>query len=454
MNGESLSAAFEAGVRAAMGRLPVPGGASGYAVAYSGGLDSGVLLAVMARLGLGDRLRALHVDHGLHADSADWARHCERRAAALGVRYLGVRVEVADRHRSGLEAAAREARYQALARLVEPGEVLLTAHHANDQLETVLLRMLRGSGVRGLRGILGFKVFARGYLARPLLAWPRAELRQVADAWGLKWLEDPSNLDIRHDRNRLRAEVVPPLTRRWPAAPRLLVRLAARMDEAETLLGELAAQDAGRLGQGPPACRELLELSPARTKNLLRWLIRRAGLPLPSGVQLDELMAALAVTRQDAQPCVSWPGAQARIWRGRLYLGVPLPPASAPRLRIKLARGQGWQGPEGCVELVPAGESSGPALPDAWLTAGLELRFRVGGERFHPAGHPHSRPLKQWLQEAGVVPWMRDRIPLLWREDRLIAIGDRWVSEQARAACAVRAGDSRWRVIWSGHPPL
>src|SRR5690606_38864871 len=184
-------------------RSALPGLASGqrYVVAYSGGLDSTVLLAGAARLVDPARLRALHVDHALHLDSADWARQCERTAAGLGVPFESVRVRVDVAAGTGVEAAARAARYAALGDRLLPDETLLTAHHADDQLETVLLRLLRGTGVRGLRGILPTARLGSGRVARPLLELTRAELRAIAELWGLSWLEDPSNRSVDFDRN-------------------------------------------------------------------------------------------------------------------------------------------------------------------------------------------------------------------------------------------------------------
>src|SRR5690606_15773934 len=168
------------------------------------GLDSTVLLAAMRKLDIGP-VRALHVNHGLAAAAGDWELHCREAAAALGVEYVSAEVAV-ERRGAGTEAAARVARYAALAELMRPGEVLLTAHHADDQLETVLLRIMRGAGVRGLRGVLPFAVFAPGFLGRPLLGATRAEVRAAAGLWGLSWLEDPANRELHYDRNFVRHE--------------------------------------------------------------------------------------------------------------------------------------------------------------------------------------------------------------------------------------------------------
>lgn len=419
-------------------------------VAFSGGLDSTVLLAALARLGGSVPVRAAHVDHGIHADSTRWEAHCAVVAAALGVEFTAVRVSVDAASGLGLEAAARDARYRALAGLMVPGEWLLTAHHGDDQLETLLLRLLRGTGVRGLRGIIPFGAFGPGFLARPLLAFTRAELEAQARAWELDWLEDPANRELRHDRSYLRARVVPALVERWPAAARHAQRLAAQMAEAEELLGALAAEDA--LGLAAPCClprARLLALAPARQRNLLRHLLRSVGLPTPSASKIEELRGALLTARAEAQPLVRWPGGEGRVYRGSLYLAEPLPAASPGDTAGVVRTGQPWSGPEGRVALVPADDGVG--VPQSWVDAGLTLKFRAGGERFRPRGRRHHYSLKHLFQERGILPWMRSRVPLLFRDGALVAVGDEWLTADADT---VMPAEPRWRVVWSDHPPI
>jgi tRNA(Ile)-lysidine synthase len=419
-------------------------------VAFSGGLDSTVLLAALCRLGLPARVRAAHVDHGLHAQSPAWSAHCATTAEALGAEFVAVRVAVDRASRQGLEAAAREARYRALGELLAPGEWLLTAHHGDDQLETLLLRLVRGTGVRGLRGIIAFGPFAAGFLGRPLLRFTREQLRAQALAWELAWLEDPSNRDQRHDRNFLRLHVLPALLERWPTAAQQAERLAAQMSEAEQLLDGVAAQDSEALTAPWHVPRAVLAaLEPARQRNLLRYLIRVVGLGTPSARKLEELRAALLDARAGSSALVRWPGGDGRIFRDALYLLAPLPPPSGSELAAHLGRGDRWTGPEGRLELVPARDGAG--LPESWLAEGLTLRFRSGGERFRPRGRPHHHTLKHLFQEGGVVPWMRNRVPLLTRGDVLVAIGDLWLSADVDAAAA---HEPRWRVQWTNHPAV
>jgi tRNA(Ile)-lysidine synthase len=327
---------------------------------------------------------------------------------------------------------------------------VLTAHHADDQLETVLLRLLRGTGVRGLRGILAFEPFAAGSLGRPLLDFTRAELEAEARAMALTWLDDPSNDDLRHDRNFLRLRVLPVLRERWPAAAHQAQRLGAQMADAEELLEAIAAADAAPLAA--PWCvprAALAALDEARQRNLLRHLVRRAGLGLVSARKIDELRAALLGARPGAQPLVRWPTGEGRVFRGALHLLAPLPPPSPPDYEGSVGIEAGWRGSEGQVAVVRA--SDGDGLPESWLTHGLTLRFRGGGERFKPHGRGHHHTLKHLFQEAGVVPWMRARVPLLYRDAELVAVGDLWVSSSVDA---VAKSEPRWRVEWKPASPV
>jgi tRNA(Ile)-lysidine synthase len=418
-------------------------------VAFSGGLDSTVLLAALCRLDWPVRVRAVHVDHGLNARSAEWSARCAAAALELGVEFVAARVTVDRASQQGLEAAAREARYRALAELLPAGEWLLTAHHADDQLETLLLRLLRGTGVRGLRGIIPFAPFHAGWLGRPLLELTREQLRSQALQWGLAWIEDPSNADERHDRNYLRSRVLPVLRARWPSAAQQGARLAQQMTDAEQLLDSVAAEDARPLAAPWHVPRAVLAaLAPARQRNLLRYLLRAAGLRAPSARKLEELRAALLEARPESRAHVRWPGGEGRVFRAALYLVTPLPPASPPEYTARLGMGGTWSGPEGRLILAPVRDGVG--LPQSWLERGLTLRFRAGGERFRPHGRAHHRSLKTLFQERGLVPWMRGRVPLLFHGRALAAIGDLWISADAGAA---PAPEPRWRVEWTEHPP-
>ena len=282
-----------------------------------------------------------------------------------------------------------------------------------------------------------------------MLGCTRAEILATARAWSLRWLEDPANENLAHDRNFLRAAVVPRLLERWPAAARSAQRLAEQMADAERILEEVAASDAAAVDDPRRVPRAAFEpLEPARQRNLLRHLLRRGGFEPPSAQKIEELRNALLGARPDSTPQIRWPGVDARVFREHLYLMSALPRASTRGYAARLEKRGRWTGPEG--ELTFERLDEGPGLPESWLDDGLTLRFRDGGEDFRPLERAHSRPLKRWLQEAAIVPWMRARIPLLYRDDRLVAVADLWLADETRAP----GDEPRWRVLWSRHPPL
>ena len=275
---------------------------AGLKIAYSGGLDSHVLLHALVALRATHPLRlvAVHIDHGLAAQSGAWSQHCSAVCQALEVAFVLESVQVQGGSGEGTEAAARRARYAALARHVGPGEVLLTAHHQDDQAETLLLQLLRGAGVQGLAGMREAMGFAAGRHLRPLLGFSRAALRHYADSAGLQWIEDPSNADVGYRRNLLRHDVLPLLTQQWPQAAALLARAAQHAGEAALLLDELAAADLDRCRWRDTATvlsvSALQALSPARQRNVLRYWLRVRGFLAPSTLHLETLVGQLHAT--------------------------------------------------------------------------------------------------------------------------------------------------------------
>lgn len=420
-----------------------------YLIAFSGGLDSTVLTHVLASSRESHRvpILAVHIDHGLQAESAAWRDACETFARQLGIDFLARQVAVALDSGLGPEASAREARYAELRALVEPGDWLLSAHHQDDQAETLLLNLMRGSGPGGLAGIGSIRPFAAGWLARPLLDVPRDALRDYAEAAALGWIDDPSNQDRVLDRNYLRHEVLPRLDKRWPDAAGRLRRSAGLAGEAAQLLSELGEIDCANLGDCPGrlALDQLRELSGARQRNVLRHAVRLLGLPMPGASQLQNIVDELVPARDDAQPLVRWPGAEVRRYRNQLYIIAD----DALGMACDSGRSIGGHrvdvGPGLGTLVFTPGASVG--LSDTVINGGLELRFRAGGEDFQPSGQSHTRKLKKLLQEAGVVPWMRDRLPLLYANGQLVAVGDLWIATHAASEPGVAVG-------WEDRPAL
>lgn len=421
----------------AQGLADAPAGA--LCVGLSGGLDSSVLLHALAHAPAARArgLRALHVDHGLQPESPRWAEHCSRICAALEVPLQVRQVEVRDIAELGLEAAARRARHAAFAAQQAPGELLVLAQHRDDQAETLLLRLLHGAGHEGLAGMRGLRRFARGWLWRPLLERPRAELERYAMQHGLQWIEDPANRDPRHARNHLRHAVLPALGHRWPDAAARIAAAAERLREEADLLDSLAqAALAQAQGVDPAtlACGELRAQAPALRRAVIgRWL-DQLGLPRPPPGLWQRLEPDLLDARVDATPLLAWRGAELRRYRDLLYAMAPLAALDTDWIRS-------WNGAEPLV--LPAGFGV-LALDPPQPIEPMTVAPRRGGERLRQPGV--RRELRTLLQDLGVPPWTRDRLPLLYGADgELLAAADLALAPDFASRLRAAGTRLRWR---------
>jgi len=413
----------------------------------SGGMDSMVLLEALVQLRSVHPLpplHAVHVHHGLNPAADEWVVHCRDQCARRDVPLTVVEVKVSST--ASIENAAREARYRAFGALLGTADQLLLAHHLDDQLETLLFRLIRGTGLLGLAGMPAQRSLGAGALQRPLLAWRRDELLAWATAQALDWIEDPANRDPRFARTGLRHEVLPALRRIWPGADASLIRLAGHASEASALLDELAQEDLQQLDGGSsdpwlagwPSidAAGLVRLSAARQRNLLRYWLRRQGQSLPDARQLDELLVQINAAHE-GQPLLRWGGVQLARSAGRLWLlsedrlpaGIAQPLELASMIDLSAGNGR----------LHLARQSGGLALERGrW-----EVGYRAGGEQIRLAGRP-TRSLKQLFQENAVPVWLRPMVPLLYRDGELVSVAGRWNDP---AGCAV-PGESGWQVRW------
>jgi len=420
-----------------------------YWVAYSGGLDSHVLLHALA--GLGERLDrdigAVHVNHGLQAAADRWERHCARVCAALDVPMTVLPVDAAAAAGDSPEAAARSARYAALAAWLPAGHCLLSAQHQDDQAETLLLQLLRGSGVSGLAAMPVVAALGAGRLLRPLLPYTRQALHDYALAAHLSWVEDPSNTDTAFDRNYLRRHIMPVLRQRWPAAPAALARSAVHCAEAAALLARLAEQDLEAVsdrGRGVVFMESLTALPAGRQRNVLRHWIRETAGKVPSTAVLARIRNDLLRSRRDASPCVQWGGYEVRRYRDALYLLHRKPATDRDRvLDWSLDEPLRLPGAGGMLS-VTRGTGRGVRAA-AVAAAGVRVAWRRGGERCRPAGREHHRSLKKLFQEQGIPPWERERIPLIYIGGELAAVADLWVCAPFQAGSAEAGLLVNWR---------
>ncbi|WP_249672345.1 tRNA lysidine(34) synthetase TilS [Pseudomonas abieticivorans] len=387
-------------------------------IAFSGGLDSTVLLHLLATTADTPPLHAIHIHHGLQAAADAWPAHCQAVCDELGVPLSVVSVAVGQG--GSVEEAARQARYQAFEQQLRAGEVLFVAQHRDDQAETLLFRLLRGAGVRGLAAMAGDRSLGQGRLVRPLLQVSRAELQRYAQAHGLQWIEDPSNADTQFSRNYLRGEVLPVIEQRWPQAAGNLARSAAHLGEALGLLEELAVQDllaAERPSPWPwlalPSLQldALQALSAARQRNALQaWLAPRTRLP---DSQHWVGWQTLRDARGDAAPVWRLEGGELHRAGGRIWWlsGLWLQPVPA---------GLAWGDPARALELPGNGQ-----LRCCGVTpqGQVQVRYRQGGEALQVPGRG-GRDLKRLLNESGLPPFVRARLPLLFVDGQLQAVAN------------------------------
>ena len=454
-----------------------------FVVAYSGGADSLALLHAFVRTRQGTvagpgqgtfggarrdgclRLHAVHVDHRLHPDSERWARQCvevcRRLAVDLTVLDAGARANIGGR---GDEGAARAARYEAFERFLSPGDVLCTAHSEDDHIETVLLNLVRGTGPRGLAGIPRERRHGKGIVARPVRDVPRAELHAYARETGLPLIRDPANEDHRFARVTLRREVMPVIEARWPGARAALVRAAALGRESADLLDALAAIDlepAGGVHADTLDAAAVAALEPARRRNAIAAWLRARGVAAPAARRIEQIAREVVAAGPEAQPCVRLGDVEVRRYRGGVRL-VPRDCSAVPETALR------WTIPEtltfghGCLAWVCCRDGG---LDDAIRSAEIAVRFR-GGEA--PRAHRHSIPdkdghgqaegvermpgrarsLRKRFQQLGIPPWERGRIPLVYVDGTLAAIGSEWLNPRLAAA----PGAPGWRVVWTSRP--
>jgi len=428
----------------------LPAGATGLLVALSGGADSCALLAAAALLreqrpDLG--LRAVHIDHGLQPAAASFRETCAAACERLRVPLTVVAVAVSLPSGSSLEEAAREARYAALQAQLAPRECLLTAHHAQDQAETLLLQALRGAGPKGLSAMPACREFGAGWHVRPFLDVPRQQLLAFGANHAVHHREDPMNQDLRFDRSYLRQRVWPSIEQRWPGADMALSRAARHAAQAQELLDDTASLDLERLRDGEAlSVPGLRGLSSLRRFNAVRCWLHESGAQPPSTARLNEAMRQVLDAQADHMPAIPWGGYALRRYRQRLFLTA----ADSARLQGTLA----WQ--VGCDTPLELGSGLG-ALAWTPQKGGIDLKFkglalevrgRGGGETLKIAAGAKTHSVQHLCQDLGVLPWMRAALPLLFAGNDLIVVADLWLETRWCAA----AGAPGFAPAWIGAP--
>lgn len=401
-----------------------------YLVAFSGGADSTALLYALRQLTsqLETPINAVHVNHGIHADADSWQEHCENFCRQQGITLTCLRINVERRTGLGLEAEARNLRYQAMSALLKPGDSLLTAHHADDQAETLLLNLMRGSGVDGLSAMPQSRPLVAGMLRRPLLDFERAALSNYLQENNITWLEDPSNQSLNHDRNFIRLEIIPLLESRWHGVSKRMLLTRNAMVEARSLLERLADEYLEQYLRHPSVLQIATQLDndPALFKLLIRRWLQQSGLPSIPVRSLETLYGQVFQAGDGHKICIQWSGCLLRLHQDQLWLqqDVEIPPCP----------GIEWPGNQAEIDL---GSDHGKLTLKGPGTNGPPAEFVITNRQNCKANTirqgTHHKRLKNLFQSAGIPGWLRDSIPLCKLKGELVAIGD-WCFDDQFAA--------------------
>ncbi|MDR0806158.1 MAG: tRNA lysidine(34) synthetase TilS [Enterobacteriaceae bacterium] len=392
-------------------------------VGFSGGIDSSVLLHVLVSLRAQQypdlQLRAVYIHHGLSRHAQAWAEHCQAQCSKWQVELQVVHVHV-DPSESGIEAAARQARYQAISDLMNDDEILVTAQHQDDQCETFLLALKRGSGPAGLSAMPERMPFGVHQQVRPMLDISRPQIEVYAKEHRLTWVDDESNIDDRYERNFFRLRVLPVIQQRWQHFPRMVARSASLCAEQENLLDELLNPLLATLifDDGAIDINGLQAFSAAKRRAILRRWFSQQHVTMPSQEQLEKLWHEVALSKPDAEPELQLDNYQVRRYRQRLYLLPSMQPLDTVSLE--------WNGrsvlllPDKLGQLKLA--DSGIAVRAPKNNEKVSVRFSASGSlNLRIVGRSHSRTLKKLWQELQVPTWQRQRTPLLFYGETLIA---------------------------------
>lgn len=384
-------------------------------VGFSGGVDSTVLLHLLTNTSLKPKLLAVHVNHGISSNAMRWQLHCESFCQQLKIEYVSQSVMI-DQN-ANIEERARQARHEVFTSFLQKSDCLLLAHHQDDQAETLLLHLLRGTGMDGLAGMMDKGVFAHGFMARPLLNSSRDDIEYYARLHQLHWIEDESNQDTTYSRNFLRHEVIPLLQTKWPGAVENIVRNAGHCREAQSNLEHLALIDCPDLSTDPEklSLNGLKRLSDARLHNVLKYWLKKNQLQMPNSLTFQRIIDELIYAKIDAQPLVEWNNARVQKYQDVLYLNSQA--LNMPEECLWTQFPKSLSILDDVLVLEANVSNEGVLIPKEAL---VSVRFRVGGERIK--WHGQTKRLKKLFQEWGILPWQRDQIPLLYINNQLAAV--------------------------------
>lgn len=412
-------------------------------IGFSGGVDSQVLLLDAynwaKKHDLVDRLLAIHVHHGISKNADFWAAKAKKRAQDLGVEFQLEKVKLDLNSKMSLEHAARDARYAVIAKHLPDNGVLLLGQHLNDQVETFLLALKRGSGPTGLSSMTPVSVFENGNIVRPLLNITRPQIEKFAVANNIDWIEDESNQDQHYDRNFLRHNIIPQLTKRWPGWNKAVARSASICAEQEVLIDDLLenlykSEIEKNSNFAVNKIDFLKELSPSLRNIIIRKWLGEQGALMPSKAQLKQIVDNLIFAKKDANPIVKLNNQQLRRYKNKLYLISNYIDISDIKLTLKIDEWMILPDNLGEIRLhrCDDGDLILPSSQDS-----IEIRFTgVDGEKYCPDGKDKSRKLKKLYQEFSIPPWIRSRLPILFYNDTLVAVAGLFILKNKKGTAA------------------
>lgn len=400
-----------------------------FCIAFSGGMDSTVLLHVMKNIiDEKSQIRAIHINHNIVDNSKVWTKTCKSICKNFGIDIEIISLEVTH-NGYGLEAAARDERYKKLKEKLYENEYLLTAHHEEDQMETVFLRMARGTGLDGLQGINEKYSFGEGIIFRPMLEVSKTSVMDYAKEHQLKWVEDSSNQDTHFDRNFLRKKIIPQFRERWPSIASSVSRLSQLSAQNIKILNQIAEEDIGpiaNMNELPLA--KLLDKSFERANNMLRYIILANGMSIPSMKTLQDGLKEMLDPETD-KSVIAWKDYCIRKYKNHLYFlsNSDLEPNKVD-VRIPWEIGKTVNLGEN-IGTIEATFIHGDGLSIEKCENKLTISYRQGGELIKPIGHRINKSLKNLFQENQILPWMRDKIPLIYYQDELVSVADLWFNQ-------------------------
>ncbi|MDQ7091167.1 MAG: tRNA lysidine(34) synthetase TilS [Methylococcales bacterium] len=395
-------------------------------IAYSGGLDSHVLLHLCSvNPQIKNKITAVYVHHGLQKIADDWAAHCQQQSQLLEIDCKILSIDATASKGESPEEVAREARYHALKKLMEKDDVLLVAQHQDDQLETVLLQLFRGAGVQGLSAMAEISAFGQGQLIRPLLSYSQQSLKNYAIEQHLHWVEDPSNQCDDFERNFLRNQIIPSLKTHWPTLDKTVARSAKHCANAQQLLTEVATQLLTKLinVDNSLSIDGLLLLNSPQQSLVIRQWFAALNLKMPSVTFIAQLFNDVIAAKKSSNPILKRNDCHIRRYQNKLYCLNPENNSVKSQIWLQsdlhLSLSQTHS-----LQRLPSKQGISQHL---WHISTVSIRYRIGGEKINLPYRRGHHTLKKLFQEVGIPPWEREQIPLIYFDDKLVAVADLWI---------------------------